>query len=183
MEQQKAISMAATLANKAFSHLITTIDNTIPLITDQNPFTYNITTSTSRYTTDKFIGIMIDTGASKRFTAGYGQFLAFQRLNTNAQLNTTIQGIVNIQFGIKSTSSIRLAKVTTPIGIIKFYIVKVDTPFLLCLADIDHLQVYFNNLKNMLITPQSEVPVIHYFGHPFLLWNTSLCNYLTKSFN
>jgi len=71
------ISIAATLANKAFGHLVTTIDNTVPLITDQDPFTYNITISTSRYTADKFIGIIIDTGVSKRSIVGYSQFLAF----------------------------------------------------------------------------------------------------------
>src|SRR6266571_3333252 len=90
IKQHKAISIATTLANKAFSHSITTIDNTVPLMTNQDPFTYNATISTSCYTTDNFIGIMIDTGISKQSTAGYGQFLAFQRLNTGVQLNTTI---------------------------------------------------------------------------------------------
>jgi hypothetical protein len=47
--------------------------------------------------------------------------------------------MVNVQFSIKSTLLIKLAKVTTPIGIIKFYIIKVNTPFLLCLVDIDYL--------------------------------------------
>ena len=47
--------------------------------------------------------------------------------------------MVNIQFGIKLTLLIKLVKVTTPIGIIKFYIVKVDTLFLLYLVDIDYL--------------------------------------------
>jgi len=61
--------------------------------------------------------------------------------------------MINIQFGIRSTLLIGLAKVTTPISIIEFYVVKVDTLFLLCLVDIDYLQVYFNNLKNTLITP------------------------------
>jgi len=69
--------MAATLADKAFSHLVTTIDNIVPLITDQDPFTYNVTISTSRYTVDKFIGIIINIGVSKRSIVGYGQFLAF----------------------------------------------------------------------------------------------------------
>ena len=77
MEQYKAISIAATLANKAFSYLVTTIDNTVPLITEQDPFTYNATISTSRYTADNFIGIMVNIGASKQSTVGYGQFLAF----------------------------------------------------------------------------------------------------------
>jgi hypothetical protein len=48
-------------------------------------------------------------------------------------------GAVNVQFGIGSTVSIRLVKVKTPISPVNFYIVKADTPFLLCLADIDRL--------------------------------------------
>ena len=65
MEQHKAISIAATLANKAFSHSVTTIDNIVPFITDQDPFIYNTTISTSHYTADKFIGIIINIGAFK----------------------------------------------------------------------------------------------------------------------
>ena len=61
--------------------------------------------------------------------------------------------MVNVQFSIKLILLIKLAKVTTPIGIIKFYIIKANTPFLLYLVDIDYLKVYFNNLKNILITP------------------------------
>ena len=57
--------MAATLADKAFGYLVTTIDNTVSFMTDQDPFTYNVTIFTSYYTADKFIGIMIDIGASK----------------------------------------------------------------------------------------------------------------------
>jgi hypothetical protein len=58
--------------------------------TDIDPFTYN---TTSHYTSTKFMGVIIDTRASKRSTAGYNQFLAFQRLDTGVQLNTTTQGI------------------------------------------------------------------------------------------
>ena len=57
--------MAATLADKAFSHLVITIDNIVPFMTDQDPFIYNVTIFISCYTTDKFIGIMIDIKASK----------------------------------------------------------------------------------------------------------------------
>jgi len=47
--------------------------------------------------------------------------------------------MVNVQFGIKLTLLIKLAKVITLISIIEFYIVKVNTPFLLYLIDIDYL--------------------------------------------
>jgi hypothetical protein len=71
----------------------------------------------------------------------------------------------------------------SPIGRIQFYIVQADTLFLLCLADIDSLQVYYNNIKNTLVTSTLEVPVVRRFGHPFLLWNTSLQTDLVESFD
>ena len=65
MEPHKVIFIAVTLANKAFSYLITTINNIVPFITNQDPFTYNITIFTSYYTADKFIGIIINIKISK----------------------------------------------------------------------------------------------------------------------
>jgi hypothetical protein len=46
---------------------------------------------------------------------------------------------VNVQFGIGLTILIRSVKVKTLISLVDLYIVKADTPFLLCLADIDRL--------------------------------------------
>ena len=83
---------------------------------------------------------MIDIGASKKSTAGYRQYLVYKAtINNNADINTTQTGAVNVQFGISLTILIRLVKVKTPIGLVNFHIVKADTPFLLCLIDIDRL--------------------------------------------
>ena len=46
---------------------------------------------------------------------------------------------VNVQFGIGSTILIRLVVVKTLISLVNFYVVKADTPFLLCFIDIDRL--------------------------------------------
>ena len=46
---------------------------------------------------------------------------------------------VNIQFGIGLITLIKLVAVKTPIGLVNFHVVKADTPFLLCLIDIDRL--------------------------------------------
>ena len=46
---------------------------------------------------------------------------------------------VNVQFGIGLTASIRLVIVKTLIGLVDFYVVKADTPFLLCFVDMDRL--------------------------------------------
>ncbi|KAI1005021.1 hypothetical protein K3495_g3195 [Podosphaera aphanis] len=124
---------------------------------------------------------MIDTGASSRSTAGYAQFLARQKI-TDVQLDENSKDMVNVQFGIGSTSSIGSVTVHLPIGNAEFHIVNIDTPFLLCLADIDRLHIYFNNLKNTLVTTTEEIPIIRRFGHPFLLWNTPLQTLIRDSF-
>ena len=104
---------------------------------EQDPFAY---ITTERYTPKEFYGVMIDTGASKKSTAGYGQYLAYKATtNENADIDTTQTGAVNVQFGIGSTASIGSVTVKTPIGLVDFHIVKVDTPFLLYLIDIDRL--------------------------------------------
>jgi len=69
-----ATAIALKLANRAYSHVVTTINTIIDAFpTNIDPFTYNIT---SYYTSIKFIGIIINTKASKRSTVGYSQFLA-----------------------------------------------------------------------------------------------------------
>jgi len=44
-----------------------------------------------------------------------------------------------MQFGIRIATFIKTMDIVTPIGKIQFYIVYMDTPFLLCLADMDRL--------------------------------------------
>ena len=71
-----------------YRYAVTTIDTIIDTFpTNTDPFAYN---TTLYYTSIKFIGIIIDTRASKYYTAGYGQFLAFQRPDTSIQLGTSI---------------------------------------------------------------------------------------------
>ena len=83
---------------------------------------------------------LIDTGAFKKSTIGYRQYLTYKTtVNNNIDINTIQAGAVNVQFGISLTASIRSVIVKTPISLVNFYIVKADTPFLLYLADIDRL--------------------------------------------
>ncbi|CAD6501641.1 BgTH12-01891 [Blumeria graminis f. sp. triticale] len=174
--------MAADTSNRSSIHALTTTKNIAPSSSEADPFAY--TTSPLCYTSETFMGIMIDTGASKRSTAGYGQYNALQKLNNNVlNLNKLDKGLVNVQFGIGSTSSIGLIKVDSLIRRIEFHVFRADTPFLLCLADMDKLKTYFNNLTNTLVTPHGIVPVVRRFGHPFMLWDNSLSIYISESFN
>jgi hypothetical protein len=82
---------------------------------------------------------MIDTGVSKKSTAGYRQFQALQRIDQTIRLDTLTKGQVSVQFGIGMASSIGTVEVDSLIGKVYFYVVHADTPFLLCLADMDSL--------------------------------------------
>jgi hypothetical protein len=55
------------------------------------------------------------------------------------ELDTFIKGQVTVQFGIGSTLFINTANVHTLISKVQFYIVNANTPFLLCLIDINKL--------------------------------------------
>ena len=60
---------ALKLANKAYSHTVTAINTTIDaFLTNTDLFIYNITL---HYISTKFIGIIINTRASKCSTVGY----------------------------------------------------------------------------------------------------------------
>src|ERR1700730_16457066 len=96
--------------------------------------------TTERYTPKEFYGVIIDIGASKKSTVGYRQYLVYKTtIDNNMDINITQTGAVNVQFGIGLTILIRLVAVKTLIGLVNFYIVKADTPFLLCFADINRL--------------------------------------------
>ena len=64
---------------------------------------------------------------------------------------------INIQFGISLTILIKLIAVKTPISLVNFYIVTINTPFLLYFADIDKLQIYYNNITDTLISPTTAL--------------------------
>src|SRR6266568_1972490 len=102
---------------------------------------------------------MVDTRALKRLTAGYRQYLVYRK-TYNTIINTLKAGAINIQFGIGFTPFIGSITVNTPVGNIEFHIVKANTPFLLCFVDMDTLKVYYNNFKNVLVTPTKSVPVV-----------------------
>ena len=66
----KVTFISTILANKAFSHLLILEDITKPiLITD--PFIYTLNISSSWYTLDIFLGIVVDIGVSRKSIAGY----------------------------------------------------------------------------------------------------------------
>jgi len=70
IELDNTTAIALELANRAYSYVVITINTiTDAFLININPFAYNITLY---YTFIKFIGIIINTKASKRSIVGYG---------------------------------------------------------------------------------------------------------------
>ncbi|UQC77628.1 uncharacterized protein CLUP02_03097, partial [Colletotrichum lupini] len=63
--------------------------------------------------------------------------------------NTLTAGIIRISFGLsKEIIALGIIKIETYFGTITFYILPVNTLFLLYLKNIDRLGIIFNNTKN-----------------------------------
>ena len=56
--------------------------------------------------------------------------------------------------------SIRTIDVNSLVGKVQFHIIKADTPFLLCLVDMDRLYIKYNNLKDIIITYTKKLLVV-----------------------
>ncbi|KAF2022610.1 hypothetical protein EK21DRAFT_119577 [Setomelanomma holmii] len=121
-----------------------------------------------RYTRSVYQGILPDTGAANVSTVGKEQYLALTQEDPTVKMDTSTAGKASIKFGKgEATASIGTAQVSTDIGTINFEVVDAPTPFLLCLADMDRLKVYFNNTTDELVQGDVHIPVIRKWGH---LW-------------
>ncbi|KAF1980381.1 hypothetical protein BU23DRAFT_576349 [Bimuria novae-zelandiae CBS 107.79] len=94
-----------------------------------------------QYTRSVYQGILPDTGAANVST-----------VDPTVTIDTSTAGKTSIKFGKGSvTVSIGTAQIPTEIGKIDFEVLDAPTPFLLCLADMDRLKVYFNNTTDKLV--------------------------------
>ena len=62
-----------------------------------------------------------------------------------------------------------MIRVPTPFGDIDFHIVPTNTPFLMCIQDMDRMKIKFDNLSNVLIQGEKRVPIVRKWGHPWML--------------
>ena len=121
-----------------------------------------------QYNDSEFKGLLIHSSTATRSTGGFGQLKALQRVFF-VELDKIIAGSTNFVFGIGNTSSIGTVNLNTPLQIIVFHIVQVNIPFLLCLANMDKLRAFFNNLTNQIVQSNRSHPVTRQYNHAFLL--------------
>jgi transposase InsO family protein len=202
-------TLAGILANASTFHQLTGED---PLREQQQEkeAPEDIFTLNSRYSAAVFHGIMPDSGAAGHSTAGRPQFNALQRQLPSITLNTEVPK-ATITFGNgKPITSLGITSVPTPLGTMDFHVIEADTPFLLCLQDMDRMGISFDNLGNILrkklgtngiklginksgnngiklgTNPQQNdltVPIVRKWGHPWmeLTPEKALTAYLTTT--
>ena len=76
----------------------------------------------TRYSAHSFMGILIDTGAASKSTAGASQLEALQKVQP-VKLDKSRAGESTIKFGIGQTPSLGVATVKTPLGDVEFHVV------------------------------------------------------------
>ena len=111
---------------------------------------------------------MIDTKTSRYSTIDYEQFLAYSKI-IETIINLAKIEAVHVQFDMRSISFIKFITITIFISQVEFHVIKINTFFLLCLANFDRLNVYYNNINDTLIQKKSIISVIRRFEHLFLL--------------
>lgn len=131
-------------------------------------------TFSDRYSSGIFQGIMIDTGAAGASTVGEAQLKAYQELNPSVTVNTKRAGEQRISFADNPPkSSLGTVLIPTPFGTMTFHVLPANTPFLMCLNDLDLFKLKFDNLQNTLEQCDGgNVPkqlIVRKFGHPWLL--------------
>jgi len=169
MGQVEGFKTITLLNDQSVKHALTRLDSAV--------FTVE-----NRYSSHIFKGIIPDTGAAEVSTAGHNQYEALKKIQ-DVKLNRKRAGEANIRFGIGTSTSIGTVDVSTPIGIITFHVLDADTPFLLCLGDMDKLDVKFDNLENLLIQGGRKVPVVRKWGHPWMLLDfesAMACNFMDE---
>ena len=102
------------------------------------------------YSSYEFQGIILDSRAAGISSAGEPQVQALQKRDPTIQVNMSASGNT-IKFGKGTATIIEVIWVSTPIGVLTFHVVLINTLFLLYLQDIDALKVRFDNLRNVLI--------------------------------
>jgi hypothetical protein len=136
------------LADKTLKHKLISM-NSITFSANSISYSYNVFI-VSRYDDREFRDILIDHDAADYSFEDIEQFTTLQRISkTSLILNK--KRIIFFRFDIDEIFSIDTINLKISVDVITFHIVLVHISFLLCLADMNRLRLYFNNLTNILI--------------------------------
>lgn len=139
-----------------------------------------------RYNEEFFFGLFIDTWCSRASSWGYAQYLVYC-LQDGQPDHIDNRLRFNYWFGVSATSSKGIVNITLTFNNlmikVKMYNIDEDIPLLLSLANMDQADIFYINLYDKLIQPESgEVfSVTRFYPHPFLLWNPFMSCVFTET--
>ena len=109
IKHNQATDIVRKLCDKSTTHALVKDNESHDSITDE----YLVT---DRYGPYEFHGVMIDTGAAGKSTAGHSQYIAYEKLFGKTPIDTKKEGAIKAIFGIGSTTLISSIIILTPIG-------------------------------------------------------------------
>ena len=178
--RQSSVIMKA-LTDHAFKHRVIMKNETISS-SESESYIFNAVIE-FKYDAIEFKNLFIDSDAAIKSTNEIGQLKALQQINDSIKIDCSTAGSANFTFDIESTASLDHINLDTSIKSIIFHIMFVNTFFLLCLADMNKLDVFFNNVINELIQVNSMHSMIRKYDHAFLMWHTSTYFLVFESFD
>jgi hypothetical protein len=140
IKQAQATDIVRKLLDKAVTHA---------LLKDNDSYDYTNSNKcfvTDQYRPGEFHGVMIDTGAAGKFTAGYNQYTVYKKLFGETPIGTSQEEAVKATFSIGLTTLIGSITILTLIGQCEFHIINANIPFLLSLAEIDVKKITLDNV-------------------------------------
>lgn len=136
-----------------------------------------------KYNNFKFKRLLINSRLIKQSIGNMSQFETLKQLNNIIKLNRVIANSANLVFGIKKTLAIESIKLKTSKSLVTFYIVEAVISFLFYLANMDQIDVCFNNMKNALMQVNKHYQVVRQYRHAFLTLYISTFNIIMDSIN
>lgn len=169
------------LTNKVFLYYITTKDEITPPLVPII-FVFNSIIE-SQYNNTKFQSLLLDLGVSTKSIGGLNRLKALQKIDNIIKIDNYTAGLANFTFNISSMASLGHINLEIPIRPIIFYIMSVNTLFFLCLANIDKLNVFFNNVINELVYDKFLHSVVYRYSYAFKMWHAARYLLVAKSFD
>ena len=88
----------------------------------------------------------------------------------DTQLDVIFADSITVHFGIETAILIGKLTVDSFIDRIDFHVMKTDISFLLCLQDINRLEIYLNNLKDQIVLRNEfTVSIVRFHEYFFLI--------------
>ena len=168
LEIRQSSVITKTLTDYAFKHRITMKNETI-LSLESKSYVYNAVTE-FRYDETEFKKLLINSNAAVKSTAEIRQLKALQKIDDSIKLDHSTAGSGNFTFDMKNIFSFDHINFQTSIDSITFHVMSACTFFLLCLIDMNKLDVFFNNVINMMMQVQinSMHSIFRKYDHAFL---------------